>query len=103
MASSMAAIVSGAGRKLPGRWPWAIISGVHPSLFLRFQILISAPRSANSGTSFARLWYAAPCMTVSPFLSTAEAKLRVLENSVIMELVIHLYSTDAGKSTDPDD
>ena len=48
MTRSMIGIVSGAGRKLPGRWPWAIISGVHPALFLRFQTLISAPRSASS-------------------------------------------------------
>ncbi len=49
----MAAIVSGAGRKLPGRCPWAIISGVQPALFLRFQTLMSAPCSAKSCTSLA--------------------------------------------------
>jgi len=43
MTRSMEAMVSGAGRKLPGRWPRAIISGVQLHLFLRFQTLTSAP------------------------------------------------------------
>jgi len=39
----IAAIESGAGRKLPGRCPSAIKSGVQPHLFLRFQMSMFAP------------------------------------------------------------
>src|SRR5947208_5330185 len=48
MTFSTAAIISGSGRKLPGRCPWAIISGVQPHLFLLFHTLMSAPRSSKS-------------------------------------------------------
>src|SRR5262249_24286664 len=51
-----AATVSGDGRKLsPGRWPSAIVSGVNPLLFARFQTAIRAPRSARSCTT--RGWF----------------------------------------------
>ena len=40
---SIAAIVSFDGRKLPGRWPSAIIIGVQPNLFFWSQIFCSAP------------------------------------------------------------
>jgi hypothetical protein len=38
-----AAMVTSDGRKLPGRWPWAIIRGVQPSSFFWFQIFDEAP------------------------------------------------------------
>ena len=38
-----ASTVSGDGRKLPGRWPWAIISGVQPSLVLLIPDMRRAP------------------------------------------------------------
>ena len=50
-----AAMVSGEGLKLPGRWPSAIASGVQPYLFLRFQTSIFAPLSARSCTIFGKL------------------------------------------------
>ena len=49
-----AASVSNDGLKFPGRWPSAIEIGVHPYLFLRFQISIFAPAPARSSTTFGR-------------------------------------------------
>ena len=51
----IASIVSAEGRKLPGRWPWAISMGVQPRLFLRFQMSVSAPWSARNCTSLVQL------------------------------------------------
>ncbi len=66
-----AASVSAEGRKLPGRFPWAIKSGVQPRLFFRSHTFGSAPLSANTCTNLGQLLYAAPCIAELPFLSTA--------------------------------
>ena len=44
----IAAYVSGEGLKFPNGWPSAISRGVHPCLFLRFQISILTPLSTRN-------------------------------------------------------
>lgn len=54
-AFSRTLIISGEGFTLPARFPWAIISGVQPYLFLVFQTSGSAPRSINNWATAGKL------------------------------------------------
>src|SRR5947207_13012387 len=51
MIRRISAMVSGAGLKLPTRYPSAIRRGVQPQWFARFQVLMSAPWAARKAAT----------------------------------------------------